>query len=249
MTLPTTKVKCNLFDQIGDPAINALVHLRLTGTDIDSAHGIVLPETIKVQADANGYFEVDVWPNERGQRNTQYKVWALEGEGCASPIWDVLATVPETSPANLRDLIDTPPPSNELFLKSVTTDDTLKGDGTPSSPLGAHYALTLEAGEALGGHRIVIAENGAAFYADNTTKPGQVVGMTRHAASAGEDILIQFAGDVVEPSWSWSPGPIYLGIDGLMTQTRPLAGSVIRVATALTSNRAVIERHSSIERL
>ena len=49
-----------------------------------------------------------------------------------------------------------------------------------------------------------------------------VVGLTVFAAVQGQSIDIVRAGIVEEPSWSWvADQPVYLGLDGVLTQTLP----------------------------
>jgi hypothetical protein len=90
------------------------------------------------------------------------------------------------------------------------------------------------AGAALGGHRAVYVEAGVANYAsaDNATSAAMCVGITRAAAVQGAAALIITAGLITEPSWSWAAGPVYLGINGALTQTAPTSGSLVRIGIA-----------------
>lgn len=45
--------------------------------------------------------------------------------------------------------------------------------------------------------------------------------MTLHAALAGEPVNVVSMGKVVNTNWDWMQGPIYLGLDGTLTQTIP----------------------------
>ncbi len=88
------------------------------------------------------------------------------------------------------------------------------------------------AGEPLGGHRVVYANEGSAFYAsaDNADTAMQIAGITTHAAAMGGDIQVQSAGPLTEPSWDWDvTKPIFLGLNGLMTQTVNMAWNFIRI--------------------
>lgn len=116
----------------------------------------------------------------------------------------------------------------------------------PSGPPGASVSNTLVAQQSLGGHRIVIASglNGA-DHADATdpTHFGRVVGITTGAADALAEVTVQSAGPIDEASWSWVPdADIWLGINGLMTQTPPsTAAFVQRVGFALTPTRIWVD--------
>lgn len=90
------------------------------------------------------------------------------------------------------------------------------------------------AGAALGGHRAVYVEAGVANYAsaDDANSAALCVGITRAAVVLGGAALIITAGLITEPSWTWTPGPVYLGIGGLLTQTAPTSGSLVRIGIA-----------------
>ncbi len=77
------------------------------------------------------------------------------------------------------------------------------------------------AGGPLGGLRLVTIDDSApavAVYADCTIaehakKP---IGMSRHAISPGETAPVVIAGQISDPSWSWTPGTaLFLGANGM----------------------------------
>lgn len=77
---------------------------------------------------------------------------------------------------------------------------------------------------AISGHRIVVSSGtGKLEYADNTILNHQfrILGLTLNAASPGNPIDIRVYGEVVEPSWSFTPGPVFLGTNGNLTQVQP----------------------------
>jgi len=93
----------------------------------------------------------------------------------------------------------------------------------------------------LGGHRVVVLDAaGEAIYADRSilSHRDKVLGVTTGAASAGADATIRTYGELTEPSWSWTlDEPVFLGLTGLLTQTVPTSGFVLRIGfpTAATS--------------
>jgi hypothetical protein len=122
------------------------------------------------------------------------------------------------------------------------------GPPGPAGGGGAHQ-MTMTAATALGGHRVVIADNtGKARYPDrtNTAHADAVVGLTITSALAGESVTVQTAGDVVEGSWSWTPGPVWIGDNGLLTQTPPTAGWLQLFGVATAPNRVVLAPRQSI---
>lgn len=117
---------------------------------------------------------------------------------------------------------------------SVTEDTdvaqaTAPGVQGPAGPAGATGALTCRAGETLGGHRIVRNRgDGTIGYADQRTAAhaDDIVGMTQSSAVAGTDVNVQRAGPITMGGWAWTPGlPVFLGLDGLPTQTVPADGA------------------------
>jgi hypothetical protein len=110
--------------------------------------------------------------------------------------------------------------------------------GPPGSPGDGPVAT---AGETLGGHRcVVIDAAGLAWYASGTNPAhlGRFAGVTLGAATAGAQAALARVGPVTEPSWAWTPDtPVFLSINGLLTQTVPTAGflPVIGIALSPTS--------------
>lgn len=78
----------------------------------------------------------------------------------------------------------------------------------------------VEASAATGGHKIVHIAVGIATVASSATVDNKLLAMTLGAVSSAGDMLpILICGLHTEPSWAWTPGPIYLGIAGAITQT------------------------------
>lgn len=151
---------------------------------------------------------------------------------------------------------------NELVVDETSQELVISEEGisaleiTPDAMVvnntfvGAGVVLNFTAGEALGGHRAVVVQNDEAFYADATTLPhaGQVVGVTTHAASSGQSIEVQYAGEMEEPSWAFSPGAVYIGPTGTLAQTRPTTGWVMNIGIATAPTKLSINRTIAIAR-
>lgn len=93
---------------------------------------------------------------------------------------------------------------------------------------------TFTAGETLGGHRAVFASGDVVRYASASAPDNvsTVVGITTQAAAAGNPVDVQRSGRITENTWSWVPGDVYLGDNGLLTQVEP-AGVLLRIGVAL----------------
>lgn len=101
------------------------------------------------------------------------------------------------------------------------------------------------AGMTLSGHRIVVPQPDlTVVYADNDNMSHIRLPMwlTLGAATAGQPVTVHALGTVVEPGWSWTPGePIYLGDDGIPTQTTPdISTATFLIEVALAESDTVI---------
>lgn len=122
----------------------------------------------------------------------------------------------------------------------------------PAGPAGG-TATEMTAGVALSGHRLVTRNtSGAAIYAD-ATNAGHInapLWLTLGAASLGDQVSVQSAGIVTEPSWSWTPGPLYLSTNGQLTQISPTASGavfLVQVGYATSATSVVLGRQPSIK--
>lgn len=101
----------------------------------------------------------------------------------------------------------------------------LAGEQGPAGPPGeAGGALALPAATTLHGHRaIAVDAAGRAVHADAATLSHALatVGITEQSAVEGDTIQITSTGPITHSGWSWTPGPVLLGLDGVLTQTRP----------------------------
>lgn len=110
--------------------------------------------------------------------------------------------------------------------------------GPPGQDGNAAFLIGI-AGSNLSGHRAVNPLGGVVEYADNVTAP-EVSGITIAAAMQNSEIQIQPSGVLVEPSWSWVDGPIFLGLSGSLTQTPPVAGAITELGLALSPTSMLI---------
>lgn len=100
--------------------------------------------------------------------------------------------------------------------------------------------LSAIAGAAVGGHRMVRLTTSGAVYADRTVAEDQhrVMGLTLNAAAQGDELDVLRFGEVVEPSWNWALDlPVYLGTNGLLTQTSPTTGFSLIVGFPVTATK------------
>jgi len=116
-------------------------------------------------------------------------------------------------------------------------------DGAPGVAGGV--VVQCVAGEALGGHRVVVLNAVAeAVYASNAVPAHlhKVLGLTTGAAILGATATVQTGGEMVEPTWAWTlDAPIFLGTSGLLTQVEPTTGFSLVVAFPVTATKIFIK--------
>ena len=116
-------------------------------------------------------------------------------------------------------------------------------DGAPGVAGGVVVLCT--AGEALGGHRVVVLNAAAeAVYASNAVPEHlhKVLGLTTGAVILGAEATVQTGGEMIEPTWAWTlDAPIFLGENGLLTQTEPTTGFSLVVAFPVTATKIFIK--------
>lgn len=105
--------------------------------------------------------------------------------------------------------------------------------------------------QSLGGQRAVVAVDATHIdYADKDTSAheGNVIGITMGAIASGAQGPVQVRLTITEPSWNWTPGGlIFLGNNGLLTQTPPTAGFVMMLGTALSAIAMFVNLGESVE--
>ncbi|WP_051331767.1 hypothetical protein [Methylocaldum szegediense] len=121
----------------------------------------------------------------------------------------------------------------------------------PPGPAGGS-ALQYTAGEALGGHRMVVLNaQQKAIYADSSdpTHVDKVLGLTLGAAAQDALVTVQNSGEISEPSWNWALNqPVFLGTQGQLTQTPPATGFVLMVGFPTSSNTLFLDIKQAILR-
>jgi hypothetical protein len=109
--------------------------------------------------------------------------------------------------------------------------------------------ITVNAGQALGGQRVVMVVGGDAFYYDETTDAsmGATIGMTNAAASMGANVDVVIEGKVSNPGWGLTPGNVYfIANNGLISATPPASGVSLRVGVALDADTLLFKTDDEI---
>lgn len=133
--------------------------------------------------------------------------------------------------------------------RSITSDTLTitNADGVSGNPkIELPGASALPAGETIHGRRVVFVEDGEVFHPDLgvNSHAGQCLGIAANAANIGDPVTVRSEGSMTDGGWSWSPGLIYCGAGGILTQTPPAAGWSLIVAVAVDAT--TIEIHLQI---
>ena len=103
---------------------------------------------------------------------------------------------------------------------------------------------TLVASTSISALRCITTDSsGLAKYATpDTLANALVIGISTNAANTGENVTVKTTGELSDASWNWTKGAIYLGVNGVLTQTAPSGGSiVVHVAKAITATKILID--------
>lgn len=121
----------------------------------------------------------------------------------------------------------------------------------PLAGAGEQLLVARLASTALSGHRVVtLTDVNTMIYATNTD-PNLVnapLWLTLGAIAGGATDSVVAYGPVVEPTWTWTPGPVYLATSGLLTQTPPISPArfISQVGYATSPTRMVFDPRPSI---
>lgn len=125
----------------------------------------------------------------------------------------------------------------------VAVPGPMGGDGPPgASAQGNRSETAVQAAVTLGGHKAVRGTPAGAVYASAAILAdlGTVIGVTTGAAAAGADVAVVSSGAIDEPSWAWAPGPVWLGLDGNLTQIPPAGAFVQQIGVAVGPTRLIV---------
>ncbi|WP_254509872.1 hypothetical protein [Anatilimnocola floriformis] len=91
--------------------------------------------------------------------------------------------------------------------------------------------------------------NNLAVYASNGNPAhlGCVRGISVAATVADATALIRVYGPMLEPSFSFVPGPIFVGLNGSLTQTPPTTGWLQQIAVADSPTQIFVDPQPPID--
>lgn len=115
--------------------------------------------------------------------------------------------------------------------------------GVPG-PAGGATTVTVGA-TPLSGHSVVAADAAGLLIKADCTNPahrGAVLGLLANAYSPGDQAVVQTAFTLEHAGWTWTPGPVFVGTSGQLTQALPV-GAVFSqvVAHALSPTLVLVD--------
>jgi hypothetical protein len=132
---------------------------------------------------------------------------------------------------------------------SISSEGEIYGGGSGNNADMERIKINVNAGQALGGQRVVMVVGGDAFYYDETTDAsmGATIGMTNAAASMGANVDVVIEGKVNSPGWGLTPGTVYfIASNGLISATPPASGVSLRVGVALDADTLLFKTDDEI---
>lgn len=171
------------------------------------------------------------------QDEIEYISTVENGGVIVSPVSTEPIVIFTTKPSDIVFSTD----NNELETISIIEQGP---QGIPG--IAGNTVLQYVAGINLSGHRMVIVDIGSevVIYADSTipSHATKVLGMTTGAAMLGNLATIRTSGELTEVSWNWDLSlPIWLGINGLLTQVIPSVGFSLIIGFPITATKIYID--------
>lgn len=114
-----------------------------------------------------------------------------------------------------------------------------RGVQGPKGDPGGSGTLARPVGAIVQGLRIVRALDGVIYPVDlaDESHAGQVIGLALQSVTVlGTDVNIQLAGPVTDSSWAWSPGAVWCGANGALTQAPPATGWLLQVGRVIAAD-------------
>ena len=108
-------------------------------------------------------------------------------------------------------------------------------------PAGGTTTVTVGA-TPLSGHSAVAVDAAGLLIQADCTNPahrGAVLGLLANAYSPGDQAVVQTAFTLEHSGWTWSPGPVFVGTAGHLTQTLPV-GAVFSQVVAHALSPALV---------
>lgn len=143
-------------------------------------------------------------------------------------------------------------PQSTVLAEEVEVIEVLsEGEQGPPGPPGPSGGSTLQrtAGATHSALVVVYEEDGEVFVLDKDDDAhiDQLIGLTVTAASIGNPINVQRTGAVDNSGWAWTPGRVYLGAGGALTQIPATDGNDVLIGRAVSATRLLLDIQDPID--
>lgn len=167
----------------------------------------------------------------------QVEPWAVVVQGDSAPL------VIE----HLREYAVTVEPPEDVLVVAMGEQGPPGIPGAPGPAGGS--AFQRQPGETLSALRAVYELDGQVFYLDyrDAAHIDLLLGITLSAAEVGTPINVQRSGPIDDSGWNWTPGRVWLGAAGALTQTPPADGYDVLLGTAVSATRIILNLTDPIE--
>lgn len=110
-------------------------------------------------------------------------------------------------------------------------------------------AVRAIAGETISALKVVYQLDGLVYVLDYTDALhiDLALGVAITSTMTGGALNVQRYGVMEDSSWTWTPGPVYLGASGTITQTPPLVGFRLRLGAASSATQIIIDMQEPID--
>ena len=105
------------------------------------------------------------------------------------------------------------------------------------------------AGETVSALRAVYELDGVIFVLDyrDSDHIDQILGVSLTAATTGEPVNVQRSGAMDDANWAWVLGRVWLGADGVLTQSPPADGFDVLIGCAVSATRITLNISEPID--
>ncbi|SDJ61660.1 hypothetical protein [Pseudomonas indica] len=126
-----------------------------------------------------------------------------------------------------------------------------QGPPGPAGEPGPEGGTSLQrlAGEVLSALRVVYELDGVVRILDyrDAAHIDLLLGITLTAADPGIPVNVQRTGVIEDNSWTWTPGPVWLGTNGDLTQIPPADGYDVLLGAAMSATRITLDLQPPIQ--
>lgn len=147
---------------------------------------------------------------------------------------------------------DTTVVQREAAPKTVVVTRGIPGSEGKPGPIGpaGGTAFARQADAALSALRVVWEDEAGVVRPldhDDGDHIDLIAGLTLTATAAAGDVTVQRSGPVDDTVWSWTPGRVWLGPGGTLTQTPPADGYDVLVGHAASPTRLYLDIQDPIQ--